>query len=128
MRLALEEAQLPPQAIGYVNAHGTATELGDIAESQATHALFGSRMPFSSMKGNLGHTLGACGAIESWFTVEMLRRDWYAPTLNLRNVDPRCGELDYIAGEGRTLQCEYAMNNNFAFGGINTSLIFRRLD
>lgn len=128
MRLALEEAQLPPQAIGYVNAHGTATELGDIAESQATHALFGSRMPFSSMKGNLGHTLGACGAIESWFTVEMLRRDWYAPTLNLRNVDPRCGELDYIVGDGRRMQHEYAMNNNFAFGGINTSLIFRRLD
>lgn len=128
MRLALEDAQLPPEAIGYVNAHGTATELGDIAESQATHALFGSRVPFSSMKGNLGHTLGACGAIESWFTVEMLRRDWYAPTLNLRNVDPRCGELDYVLGDGRKLQCEYAMNNNFAFGGINTSLVFRRVD
>ena len=128
MRLALQEAQLPPEAIGYVNAHGTATELGDIAESQATSKLFGKHMPFSSMKGNLGHTLGACGAIESWFTVEMLRRDWYAPTLNLRNVDPRCGELDYIVGEGRSMQCEYAMNNNFAFGGINTSLIFRRLD
>ncbi len=128
MRLALDDAQLPPQAIGYVNAHGTATELGDIAESNATHALFGSRMPFSSMKGNLGHTLGACGAIESWFTIEMLRRDWYAPTLNLRNVDERCGELDYIMGEGRKLHCEYAMNNNFAFGGINTSLIFRRVD
>lgn len=128
MRLALEDAQLQPEAIGYVNAHGTATELGDIAESQATHALFGSRMPFSSMKGNLGHTLGACGAIESWFTIEMLRRGWYAPTLNLRNVDPRCGELDYIVGSGRGMQHEYAMNNNFAFGGINTSLVFRRLD
>lgn len=128
MRLALEDAQLPPQAIGYVNAHGTATELGDIAESQATHALFGSGVPFSSMKGNLGHTLGACGAIESWFTVEMLRRGWFAPTLNLRNVDPRCGELDYITGEGRAMQHEYAMNNNFAFGGINTSLVFRRVD
>jgi len=128
MRLALNDAQLPPQAIGYVNAHGTATELGDIAESNATQSLFGGKMPFSSMKGNLGHTLGACGAIESWFTVEMLRGDWYAPTLNLRNVDPRCGELDYIIGAGRKLQCEYAMNNNFAFGGINTSLIFRRLD
>ena len=128
MRLALDDAQLPPQAIGYVNAHGTATELGDIAESQATRNLFGGGVPFSSMKGNLGHTLGACGAIESWFTIEMLRGGWYAPTLNLRNVDPRCGEVDYITGAGRTLQCEYVMNNNFAFGGINTSLIFRRLD
>lgn len=128
MRLALDDAQLPPQAIGYVNAHGTATELGDIAESQATHRLFGNRMPFSSMKGHLGHTLGACGAIESWFTVEMLKAGWFAPTLNLDNVDPRCGELDYLVGGGRALHCEYAMNNNFAFGGINTSLIFRRLD
>ena len=128
MRLALDDAGLPPQAIGYINAHGTATERGDIAESQATQQLFGSRVPFSSMKGNLGHTLGACGAIESWFTVQMLRNGWYAPTLNLHNVDPRCGELDYIIGAGRELQCEYAMNNNFAFGGINTSLIFRRLD
>jgi 3-oxoacyl-[acyl-carrier-protein] synthase II len=128
MRLALDDAQLPPQAIGYVNAHGTATERGDIAESQATQNLYGKHVPISSFKGNLGHTLGACGAIESWFTVEMLRKDWYAPTLNLHNIDPRCGELDYIVGEGRKLQCEYAMNNNFAFGGINTSLIFRRLD
>ena len=127
MRQALDEAGLPPQAIGYVNAHGTATELGDIAESQATQQLFGAKVPFSSMKGNLGHTLGACGAIESWFTIEMLRGGWYAPTLNLHNVDPRCGELDYITGTGRELQCEYAMNNNFAFGGINTSLVFRRL-
>ena len=128
MRLALDDAQLPPQAIGYVNAHGTATERGDIAESQATESLYGKRVPISSFKGNLGHTLGACGAIESWFTVEMLRNDWYAPTLNLHNIDPRCGELDYIVGEGRKLQCEYAMNNNFAFGGINTSLIFRACD
>lgn len=128
MRLALADAQLPPSAIGYVNAHGTATEQGDIAESQATQRLFGTRTPFSSMKGHLGHTLGACGAIESWFTVEMLRRDWYAPTLNLANVDPRCGELDYVMNDGRRLKNEYAMNNNFAFGGINTSLIFRRLD
>ncbi|MDR3414679.1 MAG: beta-ketoacyl-ACP synthase [Nevskia sp.] len=128
MRLALDDAGLPPQAIGYVNAHGTATDLGDIAESTATFNLFSDKVPFSSMKGNIGHTLGACGAIESWFTIEMMRRDWYAPTLNLRNVDARCGEVDYIMDEGRQLQCEYTMNNNFAFGGINTSLIFRRID
>jgi 3-oxoacyl-[acyl-carrier-protein] synthase II len=126
MRLALEDAQLAPQAIGYVNAHGTATELGDIAESQATRRLFGNGVPFSSMKGHLGHTLGACGAIESWLTIRMLHGGWFAPTLNLRKIDSRCGEVDYITGGGRALQCEYAMNNNFAFGGINTSLIFRR--
>ncbi|MGE8688699.1 MAG: beta-ketoacyl-ACP synthase [Achromobacter sp.] len=125
MEMALADANLPPQAIGYVNGHGTATEQGDIAETQATHGLFGSSMPISSQKSYLGHTLGACGVLESWFSIEMLNRDWYAPTLNLRNVDPRCGELDYLR-EGRRMSNEYVMNNNFAFGGINTSLIFRR--
>lgn len=125
MEMALADAGLPPEAIGYVNGHGTATEQGDIAETQATHGLFGSRMPISSQKSYLGHTLGACGVLESWFSIEMLNGDWYAPTLNLRNVDPRCGELDYLS-EGRRMNNEYVMNNNFAFGGINTSLIFRR--
>jgi len=126
MRLALQDAELDPNAIGYVNAHATATEQGDIAESQATERLFGTRTPVSSVKGHLGHTLGACGAIESWFTVEMMRAGWFMPTLNLKNVDSRCAELDYIIGVGRELHCEYVMNNNFAFAGINTSLIFRR--
>jgi 3-oxoacyl-[acyl-carrier-protein] synthase II len=126
MEMALADAGLPPEAIGYVNGHGTATEQGDIAETQATHALFGSRMPISSQKSYLGHTLGACGVLESWFSIEMLNRDWYAPTLNLRNIDPRCGELDYLQDEGRRMSNEYVMNNNFAFGGINTSLVFRR--
>ncbi|MFC4274488.1 beta-ketoacyl-ACP synthase [Achromobacter aloeverae] len=126
MEMALADAGLPAQAIGYVNGHGTATEQGDIAETQATQAVFGERMAISSQKSYLGHTLGACGALESWFTIEMMRNDWYAPTLNLNQVDPRCGELDYITGDGRRLSSEYAMNNNFAFGGVNTSLVFRR--
>jgi len=127
MRLALDDAGLPPESIGYVCAHGTATEQGDIAESQATGRLFGTRMPISSLKGHFGHTLGACGALESWLSIEMMRHDWFAPTLNLNTLDPRCGELDYLHNGGRALQCEHVMNNNFAFGGINTSLIFRRL-
>ena len=127
MELALKEAALPPSAIGYVSAHGTATDTGDVAESQATHRLFGNRMPISSMKSYLGHTLGACGAIESWLAIEMMRCGWFAPTLNLKKIDERCGDLDYIQGDGRGLDCEYVMNNNFAFGGINTSLIFRRM-
>jgi 3-oxoacyl-[acyl-carrier-protein] synthase II len=126
MELALQDASLAPEAIGYVNAHGTATQQGDLAESQATHALFGSRMPISSLKSYMGHTLGACGALEAWFSIEMMREGWFAPTLNLNEVDPECGELDYIRGEGRRLDCEYVMSNNFAFGGINTSLIFRK--
>ena len=126
MVLALADAELDPEAIGYVNAHGTATTQGDLAESQATNAVFGSRMPISSLKSYMGHTLGACGALEAWISIEMMREGWFAPTLNLNEVDPACGELDYIRGEGRRLDCEYVMTNNFAFGGINTSLIFKR--
>ena len=126
MRLALEDAGLSPDAIGYVNAHGTATGHGDIAETTATNEVFGERMPISSLKSYTGHTLGACGALEAWVTLEMMREGWFHPTLNLRNVDPRCGRLDYITGEGRVLDTDYAMSNNFAFGGINTSLVLRR--
>lgn len=126
MELALASAGLDPGAIGYVNGHGTATEHGDIAETRATAALFGSRVPISSQKSYLGHTLGACGALESMFSIEMMRGGWFAPTVNLENVDERCGELDYITGGGRALDVEYVVNNNFAFGGVNTSLVFRR--
>jgi 3-oxoacyl-[acyl-carrier-protein] synthase II len=127
MQLALDDAGLSPAEIGYVSAHATATEQGDIAESQAMQRLFGARIPTSSLKGNFGHTLGACGALESWLAIEMMRTGWFAPTLNLHNLDPLCGEIDYIVGSGRALECEYVMNNNFAFGGVNTSLIFKRL-
>lgn len=126
MHLALEDAGLPPEAIGYVNAHGTATDQGDIAESTATRAVFGERMPISSLKSYMGHTLGACGALEAWMTVEMMREGWFAPTVNLIQVDERCAPLDYIMGEGRRIETDIVMSNNFAFGGINTSLIFKR--
>ncbi len=126
MDLALRDAGLAPAAIGYVNGHGTATEHGDIAESRATATVFGSRIPMSSQKSYLGHTLGACGAIEAWFSIEMMKAGWFAPTINLENLDPRCGDLDYIVGEGRGCDVEHVMSNNFAFGGVNTSLVFSR--
>ncbi|RZU03016.1 beta-ketoacyl-ACP synthase [Rivibacter subsaxonicus] len=125
MQLALDDAGLPEQ-IGYVNAHGTATAPGDVAESAATHAVFGARMPISSLKSYMGHTLGACGALEAWMTVQMMREGWFAPTLNLDHVDPACAPLDYLVGEGRAIETDLVMSNNFAFGGINTSLVFRR--
>jgi len=127
LRLAMADACLPPEAIGFVNGHGTATEWGDIAESQATSEVLGKRAPIHSLKSYFGHSLGACGSIEAWLGIEMMREKWFAPTANLENVDKRCGELDYIIGTGRKLDCEYLMSNNFAFGGINTSLIFRRV-
>lgn len=126
MRLALADAALQPAQIGYVNAHGTATDRGDVAESHATARVFGAHMPISSLKSYLGHTLGACGAIESWASIMMQRDNWFAPTLNLTEVDGDCAALDYITGAGRQLAADYVMSNNFAFGGINTSLIFKR--
>lgn len=126
MELSLEDAGLDSGAISYISAHGTATDRGDIAESKASNELFGPRMAISSMKSYMGHTLGACGALEAWLLIEMMRTGWFAPTVNLANIDPRCAELDYIQGNGRELDIEYGMSNNFAFGGINTSLIFRR--
>jgi 3-oxoacyl-[acyl-carrier-protein] synthase II len=126
MEMALKNANLAPESIDYVSAHGTATEKGDIAESNATANIFGDKAPISSLKSYFGHTLGACGAIEAWLSLEMMHTGWFSPTLNLDNVDERCGALDYIRGEGRNIDCQYIMSNNFAFGGINTSLIFKR--
>ena len=125
MAAALDDAGIAPEQVGYVNGHGTATEHGDIAETQATAKLFGARMPISSQKSYLGHTMGACGALEAWITIAGLRSGWFPPTINLHNVDPRCGELDYITGTGRRIDAEFAMSNNFAFGGVNTSIVFR---
>jgi 3-oxoacyl-[acyl-carrier-protein] synthase II len=127
LRLALADAGIAASAVGYVNGHGTATEHGDIAETQATAAVFGRPVAISSLKSYVGHTLGACGALEAWLSIEMMNHDWYAPTINLDTPDPRCGELDYLQGVGRVMQNEFVMSNNFAFGGINTSLVFRRV-
>jgi 3-oxoacyl-[acyl-carrier-protein] synthase II len=126
MRLALADAGVPAAAIGYVSAHGTATDRGDIAEAQATRSVLGAA-PISSMKSYIGHTLGACGAIEAWWAIRMMHDDWFAPTLNLVDVDPACAELDHLLGAGRTIRTEHIISNNFAFGGINTSLVIRRL-
>lgn len=126
IRLSLQDAGINPEDIGYVSAHGTATSRGDIAESQATAAVFGNKTPISSLKSYTGHTLGACGALEAWVGIEMMRNDWFHPTANLQNVDENCGDLDYIKEEGRRLHIDYIMSNNFAFGGLNTSLIFKR--
>jgi 3-oxoacyl-[acyl-carrier-protein] synthase II len=126
LQLALADAGLSPDAIGFVSGHGTATDWGDVAETRATANVFGNRAPIHSLKSYFGHTLGACGSMEAWLMIEMMKDKWFAHTANLENVDEKCAELDYIMGEGRKLDIEYAMSNNFAFGGINTSLIFRR--
>lgn len=126
MQLSLKDAGLMADQIDYVNAHGTSTDQGDIAETQATAQVLGKK-PISSLKSYFGHTLGACGAIEAWLSIEMMHRKQFIPTLNLDEVDPLCGDLDYITGQARPLNANIIMSNNFAFGGINTSLIFKNL-
>ncbi len=126
MEMAIKDAGIQPSDIGYVNGHGTATEKGDIAETQATEQALGKNIPISSLKSYLGHTLGACGGIEAWASINMMNDNWFAPTANLANIDPQCGDLTYIQGDGLTKQTDFIMTNNFAFGGINTSLIFKK--
>ncbi len=127
MRLALQDAELDASSIGYISAHGTATSQGDVAESQATATVFGNKIPISSFKSFTGHTLGACGALEAWVAINMMNEGWFHATANLEAIDPACALLDFIKDEIRPLDCEYVMSNNFAFGGINTSLIFKRV-
>lgn len=127
MEDAIKQASLKPNDIGYISAHGTATTKGDIAESNAVANIYGDKTPISSLKSYFGHTLGACGAIEAWLSIEMMQTGWFNPTINLNHVDPNCGELDYIVGTGRNLDIEFLQTNNFAFGGINTSIIIKRI-
>ena len=124
MRMALKDAAISAQEIDYINAHGTSTDQGDVAETQATARIFGKK-PISSLKSYFGHTLGACGAIEAWLSIEMLQRQQFIHTLNLDEIDPLCGDLDYIVREPREMNAKTIMTNNFAFGGINTSIILK---
>jgi len=126
MELALADAEVEASEIGYINAHGTATDRGDVAESAATQAVFGNQTPISSLKSYMGHTLGACGALEAIMAVQMMNEGWFAPTLNLDEVDERCAPLNYVKHEPLKLDTGTIVSNNFAFGGINTSLIFTK--
>ena len=126
MALALKDANLTPEKIGYVNAHATATKQGDIAESIATNELFGDKIAISSLKSYLGHTLGACGGLEAIFSVMMMREKRFFPTINLTRIDPSCAPLFYLT-EQTAIDTDFVMSNNFAFGGVNTSLIFKKI-
>ncbi len=128
IRLALGDAGVPADAIDYVNAHATATEVGDLVESEAMHQVLGASVPVSSSKGFMGHTLGGCGAIEVALCLAMMRDGFLAPTKNLARVDPRCAPLDHVIGDARVARPRVVMSNNFAFGGINTSLILGAME
>lgn len=123
MRQALEQSGLSVSDLSFVSGHGTGTATGDVEESHATHAVFGDRVPFHTLKGNFGHTLGACGAIETWLGIEQLKEGLISPIANLANVDPKCADLDYVIGDSRKVSKNAFSSSNFAFGGINTSLV-----
>ena len=127
MQNALFNADINHTEIDYISAHATGTIKGDIAESIATKNVFGSQVPVSSLKSYIGHTLGACGAIESINGIEMMSNNWIHPTLNLNEIDPNCAELNYVFQKGKNHDINMFINNNFAFGGINTSLIFKKV-
>ncbi|UJR84030.1 beta-ketoacyl-ACP synthase [Sandaracinus amylolyticus] len=124
MELALSDSKAHPNDIDYVNAHGTGTEIGDIAETNATYSVFKRDVPISTMKSYTGHTLGACGAMEAVFCLQMMRDGFLAPNRNLDEIDPRCAKLGYLR-EVVQKRPRTIMTNNFAFGGVNTSLVLR---
>lgn len=126
LRLSIKDAGIDPSEIAYVNTHGTATHHGDICETSSVYEVFKRPVPVSSTKSYVGHTLGACGAVEAWITINMMNEGWFHPTLNLNEVDEECAPLNYIKGEGLKADAKYVMSNNFAFGGVNTSLIFKK--
>jgi len=128
MRQALARAQINPEQVGYVNAHGTSTPAGDLAETQAIHSVYGEHarsLAVSSTKSMTGHLLGAAGAIEAIATVQALESGILPPTINYLEPDPLLN-LDYVPNVAREHQAEYAVSNSFAFGGQNAVLAFRR--
>jgi 3-oxoacyl-[acyl-carrier-protein] synthase II len=129
MRNALKDAGLAPTVVDYINAHGTSTPLGDIAETIAVKRLLGehaSKVVVNSTKSMTGHLLGAAGAVEAVFSILALRDQVSPPTINLRNPDPEC-DLDYVPNEARRMPIRVALSNSFGFGGTNGTLIFERL-
>ncbi len=128
MQLALDDADVAPTDVDYVNAHGSATPLNDPTETLAIKRVFGAhahRMPVSSTKGYYGHALGASGAIEAAISALAIHRGWIPPTLNLERPDPAC-DLDYVPQRGRDASPSVVLSNSFGFGGINASLVLRR--
>jgi 3-oxoacyl-[acyl-carrier-protein] synthase II len=125
---ALRDAGVAPDAIGYINAHGTSTELGDVAETVAIKRAFGDhakKVAVSSTKSTTGHMIGAAGGAEAIFTILALRDQVIPPTINLENQDPAC-DLDYTPNTARDAKLEVALSNSFGFGGTNGTVVFKR--
>jgi 3-oxoacyl-[acyl-carrier-protein] synthase II len=126
MRNALRDAGLDASVVGYVNAHGTSTPIGDTLEAHAIRNLFGKKIPVSSTKSMTGHLLGGAGGLEAGVTVLALRDQILPPTVNLENQDPGTDGMDFVPNQARKAQFDYAMSNSFGFGGTNGALLFKR--
>jgi 3-oxoacyl-[acyl-carrier-protein] synthase II len=127
MRNALRDAKIEPSAIGYINAHGTSTPVGDGLEAMAVRNMFGERaVPVSSTKSMTGHLLGGAGGMEAGITVLALRDQILPPTINLENQDESTLGMDFVPNKARPAKIDYALSNSFGFGGTNGSLIFKR--
>jgi 3-oxoacyl-[acyl-carrier-protein] synthase II len=127
MRNAVRDARVTPNVVGYVNAHGTSTPIGDTLEAHAIRNFFGQhKVPVSSTKSMTGHLLGGAGGLEAAITVLALRDQILPPTINLENPDPDTAGMDLIPNQARKAEVEYAMSNSFGFGGTNGALLFRR--
>ena len=128
MKMALRKAGLAPEAVGYINAHGTGTPLNDASETRAIKSVFGAharRLAVSSTKSMLGHMMGAAGAVEALVCALVIRDGRIPPTINLEQPDPEC-DLDYVPNEMREARVEVALSNSIGLGGHNSALIFRR--
>ncbi len=128
MQAALADAQVPPEQIGYINAHGTSTQYNDRLETLAIKKVFGEhagKIPVSSTKSMTGHLLGGAGGLEAGITALALREQILPPTINLENPDPDC-DLDYVPNQARRASFEYALSNSFGFGGTNVALVLKR--
>jgi 3-oxoacyl-[acyl-carrier-protein] synthase II len=126
MRNALRDAKLEPSAVGYVNAHGTSTPIGDTLEAHAIRNLFGKKLAVSSTKSMTGHLLGGAGGLEAGITVLALRDQILPPTINLESQDPDTDGMDFVPNQARKVNVEYAMSNSFGFGGTNGALLFKK--
>src|SRR5579883_1565866 len=129
MRAALKDAKLDPSDIGYLNAHGTSTPLGDALETTAIKRLFGERarqLPVSSTKSMTGHLLGGAGGLEAGISVLALRDQELPPTINLDHQDPETKDMDFVANHSRPASLDYALSNSFGFGGTNGAIVFKR--
>ena len=130
MNEAIVNAEINPNQINYINAHGTSTPAGDIAETAAIKNVFkdsAKKIPISSTKSMIGHMLGAAGAVEAIFSVLAIRDQIAPPTINLDNQDPEC-DLDYVPNIARDIKIETSLSNSFGFGGTNGSLVFRKIN